>query len=616
MDIKMAPLGALFVASLFVVSASVPAKQERPLAQTNFGTVRGVSKLHEDGRTYDVFFGVPFGSSREGDKRWTVAEFPDPWEGELECTDYRPYCKQLITPLYGLLGMNTNDSEDCLFLNVYIPESIKAKRDANIPVLVFIYGGIFLLGTSDMYPVQELALNTDTIVVTFNYRLTALGFLSTGNAKAPGNYGLWDAYLALKWVQENIESFGGDPNRVTLMGQSAGGASASHLALSPYTNGLFQRYLTVSGSASSWFATTDYLSKTVRNTALILGCNIFNQQAMIDCLKEKSSTALDLVGLISPFVTGKLPNWVPVVDGDFVPVHPRDGVYQGANSHLDMMVGYTRHDAFCFIYLNFLGYPVGDTLNIAQNKDLMMSFIRMLMTPYDDPDNLINIIIGQYPDLMSDDELTRSKAAVQFMTDFVFASPHHFEAEHHSRNGKGRTYLYEFAHRQSFLFLEDWVQASHVDDLHSYIGPLFLQAYREDLLGTQWNEDDKFVSRNIQSYLGNFAATGNPNEGPFSVPTEWPEYDEISKQYLVQQPDFYVQSETDEQLERFNFWTQFYDNVRPSTSPKIHKSVERLSMLLMPHLAELLENYQHLADHPEDFLAFLKGAVRNIIENY
>ncbi|OTF69556.1 hypothetical protein BLA29_012012, partial [Euroglyphus maynei] len=178
-------------------------------------------------------------------------------------------------------------SEDCLYLSVYRPELMPEKNQ--LPVMVWIHGGAFISGSifDDIYNPSYMVIMGDVIVVTINYRLGPFGFLYDGTDNAPGNQGLYDQILALKWVKNNIGNFGGDPKRVTIFGESAGSMSISALILSPLTEGLFIRAILQSGATNAYLGSCDKniaLNKTI-SFAQRLSCESSeNQTQIIECL--------------------------------------------------------------------------------------------------------------------------------------------------------------------------------------------------------------------------------------------------------------------------------------------------------------------------------------------
>ena len=181
----------------------------------------------------------------------------------------------------------------------------------------------------------------------------------TGDSISPGNYGLWDTWAAVSWVKENIAAFGGDPDRITIFGQSAGGCMVSHSSISPVMNGLFQRTIALSGASSGFFGVAYNVS--ARDSTKMLG-RIFrcdaedDMQGIFDCLMEEEAEPLDFWGVIGVIVfRQQLPNWIPVVDNDFIPQHPRDSFVDGASGHVDFMTGRAHDDAAGIVLLNVLG---------------------------------------------------------------------------------------------------------------------------------------------------------------------------------------------------------------------------------------------------------------------
>ena len=191
-------------------------------------------------------------------------------------------------------------------------------------------------------------------------RLIFLWFLHlAGDNISPGNYGLWDAWAAVSWVKENIAAFGGDPDRITIFGQSAGGSLVSHSSIAPVMNGLFQRTIAMSGGSSGLLSVAYNIS--ARDSTKMLG-RIFrcdsedDMQGIFDCLMEEEADPLCFWGVIGVFVfRQQLPNWMPVVDNDFIHQHPRDSFVDGASAHVDYMTGRTHDDAAGFLLLNVMG---------------------------------------------------------------------------------------------------------------------------------------------------------------------------------------------------------------------------------------------------------------------
>lgn len=213
-----------------------------PVAVTADGAVRGVIT-----GTAEEFLGIPYAAPPVGPLRWRPPQPPEPWQGVRDATNFAPHCPQPPTP-FG----TASTSEDCLYLNVFAPLGHDDAGLPRHPVMVWIHGGALVTGESNDYDPADLVRN-GTIVVTINYRIGALGFLAhpalTDHLGGPsGNYGLMDQQAALRWVQQNITAFGGDPGNVTIFGESAGGLSVLSQLASPAASGLFARVIVQSGA--------------------------------------------------------------------------------------------------------------------------------------------------------------------------------------------------------------------------------------------------------------------------------------------------------------------------------------------------------------------------------
>nr|QFF91479.1 bile salt-activated lipase-like isoform 3 [Potamotrygon motoro] len=228
--------------------------------------------------------------------------------------------------------------------------------------MIWIFGGGFLVGSGQganflnnyLYDGLEIATRGRVIVVTFNYRVGPLGFLSTGDANAPGNQGLWDQHMAISWVKRNIAAFGGDPNKITIFGESAGAASVSLQTLSPYNKGLIKRAISQSGVATCSWAIQRNPLYWAQQLAAKVGCQRNDSAAMMHCLKITDPEAitlaipLKLINLENPLIFNLV--WAPVIDGNFIPDEPKK-LYRNA-AGIDYIAGVNNMDGHLFAGLD------------------------------------------------------------------------------------------------------------------------------------------------------------------------------------------------------------------------------------------------------------------------
>ncbi|XP_012890872.1 PREDICTED: neuroligin-4, X-linked-like [Dipodomys ordii] len=254
----------------------------------------------------------------------------------------------LSANLEAVAGLLREQSEDCLFLNVYVPtEDDVHEPGARRPVMVYIHGGSYMEGTGNMIDGSVLASYGNVIVITLNYRLGILGFLSTGDQAAKGNYGLLDQIQALRWVEENVGAFGGDPKRVTVFGSGAGASCVSLLTLSHYSEGLFQKAIIQSGTALSSWAVNYQPAKYSRALASQLGCPFpSDTAALVSCLRLK--TPQELTHQVVTPATYHVA-FGPVIDGDVIPDDPQILMEQGEFLNYDIMLGVNQGEGLGFV---------------------------------------------------------------------------------------------------------------------------------------------------------------------------------------------------------------------------------------------------------------------------
>jgi para-nitrobenzyl esterase len=300
----------LIAASVTVAGSSASAGADDTIVMTDEGPVRGIATS-----TLLEFLGIPYAAAPAGDLRWTPPRPRARWRRPLDATSFGNFCAQPDS-----LSGRASGAEDCLFLNVYAPRARRddSRRDGDDdrpgrhPVMLWIHGGGLTAGASNSYDPTKLAEAGKVIVVTINYRLGILGFLTHPalTAESPdaasGNYGLMDQQFALRWVRRNIADFGGDPDNVTIFGESAGGLSVHSNLASPSATGLFQKAIVESGAYSLTQPTLAVAEALGTAFASLAGCGS-QTAACLRALPVTTILALQSTVLANPVV--------PTVDG-------------------------------------------------------------------------------------------------------------------------------------------------------------------------------------------------------------------------------------------------------------------------------------------------------------
>jgi para-nitrobenzyl esterase len=450
-----------------------------------------VSGLREAGLT--VFKAIPYAAAPVGDLRWRPPQAPRPWSGIKPATAFAPACIQAGVSMPGELPPKT--SEDCLYLNLWAPA--KATKTP-LPVMVFIYGGGFTNGSAAMplYWGDRLA-RRGVIVVSFGYRVGALGFLATSelSKESPdhvsGNYALQDQIAALKWVKANIAAFGGDPSRVTIFGQSAGGMSVSLLAASPRAKGLFSGAIGESGGV---FEPLQLAANWQLKGAEREG-DAYQASLGAHSLAELRQLPADrLAG-------GRVAH--PVIDGYVLPRSPYEVFAAGQQNDVPTLVGSNEDEARALVDLGKVRAATFD------------ADIRKAWGPLPSP------LLAAYPH-GTDDQAKSARAA--FERDLRFGWDMWAWARLQAAKGAKPVYYYHFTQAPPFpagSVYADW-RASHFAELW----------YVFDHLGQEpwaWTASDRALANAMATYWTNFAKTGDPN-GP-GVPT-WPRFSGAAGQAL------------------------------------------------------------------------------------
>ncbi|VDM25133.1 unnamed protein product [Toxocara canis] len=307
--------------------ASIPS-----ILELECGKIRGKSFRIDEDRSVNVFMGIPYAKPPVGDLRFQEPQPADKWDGVLDCLHHSAKAPQKELFVERFIANHVPSNEDCLYLNVFAP-AWPPPQPNGFAVMVFIHGGAFAVHSSSFYGdigICRCLCSKDVIVVTIQYRLGILGFAATGDSSCLANIGLRDQTFALRWIKDNIQAFNGDPENITVAGQSAGGVCTDLLTLSPYSRDLFSRAIVISGSAHCGWAMNDIrkVCKALRHHARKIGwkCpenvdDLAINQNMMEFLKEKKASALSL-GVKS--LRKRKDNiygvdFTPVFDGDFFP---------------------------------------------------------------------------------------------------------------------------------------------------------------------------------------------------------------------------------------------------------------------------------------------------------
>lgn len=340
------------------------------VVETTSGPVRGFSKTVL-GREVHVFTGIPFAKPPIEQLRFRKPVPIDPWHGVLDATKLPNSCYQERYEYFpGFEGEemwnpNTNVSEDCLYLNIWVPQRLRIRHHSEkpqkerpkVPVLIWIYGGGYMSGTStlDIYDADIVAATSDVVVASMQYRIGAFGFLflkdylPPNSDDAPGNMGLWDQALAIRWIKENAYAFGGDPDLITLFGESAGGASVSIHLLSPVTRGLAKRGILQSGTMNApWsYMTRERASKIASDLVQDCNCNASlletRPHEVVDCMRAVDAKTISSHQWNSYSGILGFPS-TPTIDGTFLTKHPLDMLNDGDYENLEIIVGSNRDE--------------------------------------------------------------------------------------------------------------------------------------------------------------------------------------------------------------------------------------------------------------------------------
>ncbi|CAH0586799.1 unnamed protein product [Chrysodeixis includens] len=523
---------------------------ECTLVEVQQGWLRGKHVQAVTGEYFYSFKGIPYAKPPLGSLRFKAPEEPESWEGVRNATENGAVCPQINL----LKNFYVPGSEDCLFLNVFTPNVHPPKP---LPVMFYIHGGLFKSNSGDdTFFGPDFLISKNVIVVTINYRLDAIGFLSLETKEVPGNAGLKDQVLALQWVNRNIKQFGGDLNRITMFGQSAGAASIVYHMVSPMSKGLFQRGILQSGVPNL----DCFYSYKPRDRAFKLGRDLgfetkntselltFLQSVPTEKLINTTSSLLASEEITS--IIFKLHPFVPVIEKDFgqqrfVIEDPFKALETGNVNKVDVLCGYTSHENLILMpfYVNWFYIE-------RYNK------YRELFVPtkilFNSPPDVILYLADKIIDHYFEDKSISVSNMPEFIN-YATASTMFYDVHRFFRRWPqvGTKFFYKFS-------------AYSARNMYGHQGTrygIYGSAHTEDLLHLFYQKDlDLPFERNSKEYkiiqllvtvFTNFAKYGNPTPDS-SLGVIWPQFDNTSLAFVNITDELEVGSAPDE--EHVQFW--------------------------------------------------------------
>jgi para-nitrobenzyl esterase len=478
---------------LLLLSCTNLSKQVNEIVQTEQGKIKGVR--NQDNKVI-VFKGIPYAAPPIGELRWKAPQPHKKWDGILNCSEFGPAAMQADPqPFYmwtsEFIAPADKMSEDCLYLNIWTKTK---SNDEKLPVIVFIHGGGFSSG-SGAVPVYdgEAMAKTGVVFVTINYRVGIFGFFAhpgltaESTNHASGNYGLLDQVAALRWVSKNIQSFGGDPENITIAGQSAGAFSVNYLVASPLAKGLFHKAIAESGAA---VLPTNPLAGNSRLTdAEKQGSALAEKLGFTDIKGLRSVPAKELIQ--KKFFSG------PVVDGYFLPKTVYEILKEGSQNDVPLLVGWNANEG------NF-GGPL---LNLE-------NYIQQAEKEYQDQ---ANTFLKLFP-AGTEEEAKHSQNLLGGLKTFGLQTFAWLNIQ--NKTGTAPVFMYYFKKQVPFGKGQQDFGAFHTSEVPYAYGNLNKSTVRP------WEPIDYELEKLMTGYWAEFAKKGDPNfsGAPVWKPCKEPDY--------------------------------------------------------------------------------------------
>ncbi|CAH1102056.1 unnamed protein product [Psylliodes chrysocephalus] len=526
-----------------------------PLVTISLGQIKGSIITSRLAKPIYSFRGIRYARAPVNELRFKPPVPTEKWEGIYNATQDGPLCPQ---------PSSDPVSEDCLMLNVYSPKLPNGGENPKLPVIVFIHpGGFHSFGGTSNWVGPNYLVDEGVVLVTFNYRLGTLGFLSTGDKEAPGNNGMKDQVEALKWVKQNIESFGGDPNSVTLMGYSAGAWSVILHMVSPLSQGLFHKAAALSGSPTGPWPIPSNQLDVAKKQAKFVGCPDDTAANILKCLRTKSFHELgESLPKFKEFGNDPVLIWSPVIEPDFgqprfLTAHPIHLITSGQFKKVPFIIGQTKDEFGQFAFNVVNNETLSKEMNENFEKVAPISFLyerdtdfsktvsKTIKTFYLQDKNIdksqLTPLAQVYSDSLSGFGINRAAKIIADHSDqlvYYYKFTYQGRYSHFYTPESNSTVPYGVVHQDDSLYL-------------FYIKKLF------PLFAESSPQEVEMVTK-LTALYGNFAKTGNP------IPTtsekldnvKWEPFTTADQKYLEIGDKLVMQEKLYEK--RFQEWEKLY----------------------------------------------------------
>ena len=487
--------------------------------ETKQGVINGKVVGHSfRGQDYTTqrFLGIPYAKPPTGQLRFKKPQPYDTFTESFDAFEFGSGCPQNDMKNLG----TPSNNEDCLTLNVYVPQR-STDTAGKLAVMIFIHGGGFAIGASSLVPGHVLSAYGNIVLVSINYRLGIFGFANTGDDNAKGNMGLWDQRLAFQWVNENIAAFGGDPSRITIFGESAGSMSVFMQSMYPENKGLFQNIIGESGTSTMPFGALKDTSVALTTVAEMLECPTETMELIFNCLNAKDATTIMAVFKDNTDMEKLMKlQFMPTIDGEYFKRSPLETLALSKDTpteevkflrSLNAINGMNNAEGAMWVPF----FIQGDLEDISVSHDEMKNVhiktaLHLAMMGKPVPELLSSIVASEYTNWANLSEARNMY--VKLMGDLYFNVPGYEMTLLLSNSSDSEVWMYNFEAQLQNHLLEtpSWAQgANHADELMPVFGygvtEYGLLANHPNINPPEWELD---LAETMMTFWSNFATYG------------------------------------------------------------------------------------------------------------